>query len=166
MDMSQIFDKVVCQVVASGGATYSFGGDFPDRIEFASGSQISIESYSCGVSGGAHRRAIPFGEPSFVPFIPEPTPSSGLGVYSVNGNHEATVILIEGRQEDATFVPSIPKPTPSDLGSLPAIPEETDEATFVPVITLPTPSENPSFIPIVAVDDFAAVLPVPERVRD
>ena len=157
-----MFDKVVCQASAPGGATYAFGGGFPDKIEFAGGSQIPVESYSCRVADYSRRQARTFGDPSFVPFIPEPTPSTGID--SILEDTEPSLVFIEGRQDDAVFVPSIPRPTQSGSGDLSSIHEEMDGASFVPSIPLQTPEDNLGF-PFIPVDDFGAVLPVPVQFR-
>ena len=162
---SQLFDKVVCQASAPGGVTYTFGGGFPDKIEFAGGSQTPVESYSCRVADYSRRQARTFGDPSFVPFIPEPTPSTGLDSIPILEDSEPSPVFIEGRQDDAVFVPFIPSPTPSGSSNLPSIPEEMDGASFVPSIPIQTPEDDQGFIPSIPVDDFAAVLPVPVQIR-
>ena len=42
------FNKIVCNMTVRGGSVFSFGGPFPERVEF--GEQAWVDSYICGLN--------------------------------------------------------------------------------------------------------------------
>ncbi|PON20159.1 hypothetical protein TGAM01_v210981 [Trichoderma gamsii] len=50
LDAQAVFDSVVCEMIAPGGATFSLGGPFPDEVVFAGGRPIWVESYGCYIA--------------------------------------------------------------------------------------------------------------------